>query len=83
MFRAITLGIMETLTMPVDYEVHHASRSTRTTLCPQESGNSRQLALAEIHSHLVRSPPPIPWPRAAQKFDFDELHESARIVVRI
>ncbi|KAF0293716.1 hypothetical protein FJT64_008545 [Amphibalanus amphitrite] len=48
-----------------------------------ESGNSRQLALAEIHSHLVRSPPPIPWPRSSQKFSFDDLHEPARIVVCI
>ncbi|XP_037092308.1 uncharacterized protein LOC119112299 isoform X3 [Pollicipes pollicipes] len=60
-------------------ELPDEDQTDDSQLVVQDPACNKELALAEIHSHLVRSPPPIAWPRSI-KFDFGDIHESARIV---
>ncbi|KAJ8686940.1 hypothetical protein QAD02_022734 [Eretmocerus hayati] len=50
------------------------SESDDTTLMSQEFGDADPLTLAQVHEHLVRSPPPASW-SITSAFHFPQQHE--------
>lgn len=44
-------------------------------MCFQEYGDADPLTLAQVHEHLVRSPPPASWPNSTA-FQFPNQDES-------
>lgn len=63
------------------FESIEESESDDAILMSQELGDKGPLTLAQVHEHLVRSPPPASWPHSTA-FDFSRQNQNCGVGMR-